>query len=90
MIELKNINLTGISIGEQVKKVNEELEELSNATCDYMIEETEENKSHVIEEYFDLLQSALGMLDKLGIKADEVMRHYSEHEEKLQSRPRKK
>jgi phosphoribosyl-ATP pyrophosphohydrolase len=89
-IQLKNINLKEISKNEQLKKVKEEFREFTDSMCDYMVDKTEENKNHFIEEYFDLVQSALGLLDKFGVPAKEVMKYYSLHEEKIKNRPREK
>lgn len=89
-IILTNINLTGISKNDQLKKVKEEFREFTDAMCEFICDETEENKNHFIDEYLDLLQSALGLLDKFGIKAEEVQAYYPKHLEKLKTRPRTK
>ena len=86
MIELKNIDLSKVSIREQFKKVIEEHEELIDALDG--LYKTEDTKEHVIEEYWDVVQAWLGVLDKYGINADEVMEGYSKHLKKLEHRPR--
>lgn len=53
-----------------------------------MICTTEETKAHAIEEYLDLVQSALGLLSVANITAQEVMEAYPKHLEKLKNRPR--
>lgn len=83
-IILRNIDLTGISILEQIDKVKEEEKE-------FMIAIETGDKENAIEELFDDVQSKLGLLEKrFGIKADEVMRAYDKHILKIQDRPRKK
>lgn len=79
-IELKNIDLSNITMGEQWDKVAEEDEEFrkSNRTL------------NIIEEFWDTVQARLGILQKVGIYADEVMKHYPEHLKKLENRPRTK
>jgi phosphoribosyl-ATP pyrophosphohydrolase len=88
-ILLKNINLTGISGNQQLKKVKEEFREFTDSMCQFIVNEGNmESKNHFIEEYFDLVQSALGLLERFGISADEVMREYPKHLEKIKNRPR--
>ena len=89
-IVLKNIDLTGITKVEQKNKIQEELREFEEAICEHIVYPTEKTKNHAIEEYFDLLQSALGQLEKEGITAEEVMKEYPKHLKKLEKRPRKK
>lgn len=89
-IELKNIDLTGISIKEQKDKVKEERYEFGKALNDYADNRTEKTKKHLIEEYYDMIQAPLGLLEKEGISAEEVQRGYPLHEKKLLKRPRKK
>lgn len=88
MVELKNIDLSKLSMQEQCKKVEEERKELIDALNGFYIEE--DTKEHVIEEYWDVVQAWLGVLDKYGITAKEVMEYYPKHLEKLEHRPRKK
>ena len=83
VIELRNIDLTGISILDQIYKVKEE-------EMEFMIAIELAEKENAIEEFFDDIQSKLGLLEKLfGIKADEVMERYPKHLEKIKNRPRK-
>ncbi|NFO86472.1 hypothetical protein FDC58_10580 [Clostridium botulinum] len=97
-IQLKNIDLTEINIVEQMNKSDEEKKELEDAILLYTtkksnnedMQEIENERKHVIEEFWDTVQSNLGVLDKLGIKAQEVMEGYQEHLVKLEDRPRVK
>ena len=83
-IELRNIDLSGISIKEQLEKANEEERELLDALAN-------RNKDNAIEEFWDCVQVRLGMLQiGLGITADEVMEGYQKHLEKIKNRPRGK
>lgn len=86
MIELKNIDLRKVSIIEQFKKVIEETGELIDALDGFYT--TEDVKEHVIEEFWDVVQAYLGVLDKYCISANEVMAGYSNHLEKIKNRPR--
>lgn len=89
-IVLKNIDLNDITIIQEVNKYDEETKEFNEAFYEYTVHENMENKDHLIEEYFDVLQSMLGLLDKLGITAQEVMQEYPKHLEKIKNRPRVK
>ncbi|WP_346905920.1 hypothetical protein [Clostridium sp.] len=83
MISLKNIQLEGITIDEQIQKVFEELHEFIQGAMWGGID-------NAIEEYFDVIQSGLGVLYKLGIDAEQVMKEYPKHLEKIKERPRRK
>lgn len=82
-IELKNINLEGITQGEQIQKVYEETDEFVQAILKH-------DATNAVEEYFDVLQAGLGALQKMGLSADYVMSQYGKHLEKIKLRPRSK
>lgn len=88
MIELKNIDLSKVTLCNQIKKSQEEDVELWEAIQDYEREKTEKNREHVIEEFWDRMQADLGVLYKLGISAYDVMLDYDKHIEKIKNRPR--
>ena len=81
-IELKNIDLKDITMEEQVAKINEEDEEFAVAIINYDLD-------NAIEEFYDCMQARLGLLEYLGVDAEDVMKAYPEHLEKLKNRPRK-
>jgi hypothetical protein len=90
-IELKDIDLTGISASTELSKMNEENREFEEAVFESLCNTSYENDKHAIEEFWDKVQSSLSYLTvTLGIKADEVMEHYQFHLEKIKNRPRKK
>ncbi len=97
-IILQNIDLTGITLFDELNKLAEERAEFKDAILVYMTiktsskdgEEIEECKNHIIEEFWDTMQVKLGVLDKLGITAQEVMQGYPKHLEKIKNRPRVK
>lgn len=82
-IELKNINLEGITQQEQIQKVYEETDEFVQAII-------KGDVTNTIEEYFDVLQSGLGALQKMGLSAEYIMSQYGKHLEKIKLRPRSK
>lgn len=83
LIELKNINLEGITIKQQIQKIHEEVDEFVQAILKH-------DATNSIEEYFDVLQSGLGALQKMGLSAEYVMSQYTKHLEKIKDRPRVK
>lgn len=95
-IVLKNIDLSGIDKLQQLKKTREELKELRDALIEDEFysnvndEDKKEIKEHIIEEFWDVVQVHLGLLEKHGIKAEEVQAYYPKHLEKLNHRPRNK
>lgn len=85
-IVLKNIDLSKVSLNGQSKKVVEEDNEFFEA-----LQELEYNgigQGHVIEEFWDVVQSRIGLLEKHGISAECVMAGYCNHLEKIKDRPR--
>jgi len=83
MIELKNINLEGITLIQQVDKAYEEVDEFEKAVLKH-------DATNSVEEFFDVVQSCLGALQKMGLDADYVMSQYPKHLEKIKDRPRVK
>jgi phosphoribosyl-ATP pyrophosphohydrolase len=83
-IKLKNIDLTRISEEEQWNKIAEE-------NTEFFLALNNKDKANSIEEFWDCMQVRLGMLQiRLGITAEEVMKEYPKHLEKLKYRPRRK
>ena len=90
-IELKNIDLTGVTLSTERLKISEEDKEFEDAVFECLCNPIEENKVHAIEEFWDCVQVRLSYLElALKINAQEVMEGYSEHLKKLEHRPRKK
>ena len=87
-IQLKNIDLSSVKPNEQMKKFNEEVEEFIIAVEEhnYMALKC---KSHMIEEFWDVVQSGLGLLHFEGVEADEVMQGYGKHLLKMEQRGNK-
>ena len=83
-IELKNIDLSGISIKKQMCKVMEEDTEFLRAL-------NSKNKKGIVEEIWDTFQVRIGLAYiKCGVTAKEIMEGYPIHLEKLPYRPRTK
>lgn len=90
-ITLRNIDVSDITLEEQIDKLHEERHEFEMAVLEALVDRNYEHDKHAIEELLDEFQAGLSYLYKtLGITAQEVMDHYYLHEEKLKQRPRKK
>lgn len=101
-IQLKNIDLTGYTYGQQLSKINEEYKEFIDAVEEYRyylsLSETDHTvsedtlykaESHMIEEYYDLMQAGLGVISFEGVEAEEVMQGYDKHLSKMEQRGNK-
>lgn len=82
-ISLKNLDLKQITWAEQFDKIAEEDEEFEES----IFYGTSSDK---IEEFWDTVQSRLGLLQMDGINSNEVMNGYYKHLEKIKNRPRNK
>ena len=90
-ITLRNIDVSDITLEDQIDKLHEERHEFEMAVLEALVDRNYEHDKHAIEELLDEFQAGLSYLYKtLGITAQEVMDHYYLHEEKLKLRPRKK
>lgn len=82
MIELKNIDLTGVKMQEQLEKVVEEDREFIQA----LVKGTDEE---LIEELCDKFQAAIGLVERVrGITVKDIEKYWPTHLEKLKNRPR--
>jgi hypothetical protein len=82
-VELKNIDLNETTLMNQLKKVKEENEGFETAIIRNDI-------NNAIEEFWDKVQSSLGALEKIGIKADIIIQDYPKHLEKIKNRLKEK
>lgn len=56
------------TVTEQMMKVTEEQAEFIGVVAKFEAESgTNEEKEHIIEEFFDMIQASLGLLDKMGL-----------------------
>lgn len=87
MIELKNIDLSKVSEEEQLKKLYEEFDEVACIATDNDM--WDNSFEHFTEEILDLFQVCIGLAEKKYRKsAEDIMREYPKHLEKLKNRPR--
>ncbi|OPJ62062.1 DUF3850 domain-containing protein [Clostridium chromiireducens] len=78
-VELKNTGGNETTLINQLRKVEEENDEFETAIIKNDI-------NNAIEEFWDKVQSSLGALEKIGIKADIVIEDYQKHLDKIRNR----
>ena len=89
-IELRNIDLTGLTLIDEMNKAEEERKELYEAIVEYGYYPTTESKKHLLEEVCDNIQVILSELKTVGIDIQEIVEYWNtEHLRKIQLRPRK-
>ena len=91
MIQLKNIDLSNLTLADEQLKDVEEKEEFVAALLLYLHHKTDDNKKHLIEETCDRIQVLLSYLGIIDIEPEEIAEYWNtEHLEKLKNRPRNK
>ena len=89
-IELRNIDLTGLTLIDEMNKAEEERKELYEAIVEYGYYQTTESKKHLLEESCDNIQVILSELKTIGIDIQEIVDYWNtEHLRKILLRPRK-
>ena len=89
-IELRNIDLTGLTLIDEMNKAEEERKELYEAIVEYGYYPGTESRNHVKEEACDNIQVILSELKTVGIDIQEIVEYWNtEHLRKIQFRPRK-
>ena len=89
-IVLKNIDLSEVSSSKQLDKFLEETNEFKEALIEFHnVKADGDVKAHAIEEFWDMVQASLGLLQKEGINAEEVMAEYPKHLKKMEERGNK-
>ena len=89
-IELRNIDLTGLTLIDEMNKAEEERKELYEAIVEYGYYQETESKKQLLEESCDNIQVILSELKTVGIDIQEIVEYWNtEHLRKIQLRPRK-
>ena len=89
-IELRNIELTGLTLIDEMNKAEEERKELYEAIVKYGYYPGTESKKHLLEESCDNIQVILSELKTVGIDIQEIVEYWNtEHLSKIKLRPRK-
>ena len=99
MVELKNIDLTGLTLMDELNKADEETKEFKDAVHEHLYLKNDnwsqkainESIEHIKEEFCDVVQSHLSVIKILGIDIQEISEYWNTvHNEKIKSRPRTK
>ena len=89
-IELRNIDLTGLTLIDEINKAEEEQKELYEAIVEYGYYTSLETEKHLLEEACDNIQVMLSILKTVGIDIQEIVSYWNtEHLRKIKLRPRK-
>ena len=89
-IELRNIDLTGLTLIDEMNKAEEEQKELYEAIVEYGYYTSLETEKHLLEEACDNIQVMLSILKTVGIDIQEIVSYWNtEHLRKIKLRPRK-
>lgn len=91
-IQLKNIDLQGLTIEHEILKSDEENEELNAAIDDYLNNPCEDTKNHLLEEICDNIQVQLSKLTVLKIDLKEFINYWNNEHliNKIPNRPQNK
>ena len=90
-IQIKNINLSGLTLIDELHKDDEERREFFEALITYLHDRKEESKNHLLEETCDRIQVLFSALKTIGIESEELAVYWnSKHLEKIKNRPRDK
>ena len=90
-IKLKNIDLTGLTLVDELEKAEEEEKELKLALLAYLTDRNEISREHLLEELCDTIQVKLSIAKSIDIDIEEIVSYWNtKHLEKIKDRPRKK
>ena len=86
-MELRNIDLAGLTLIDEMNKAEEERKELYQAIVEYGYYPGTESKKHLLEEACDNVQVLLSELKTVGIDVREIVEYWNtEHLRKIQLR----
>ena len=87
-ITLKNVDTRDKTLIDQIEKVIEDGEEFTKAVVNYVLEPVNKEvvcKEDTIKAFWNMVQTSLGLLNKIDVDADEVMEYYNtEYLEKIE------
>ena len=89
-IRLKNINLTGLTLVDELVKAEEEEKEFKEALLGYLYDKNDISREHLLEELCDTIQVKLSTMKTIDIDIEEIVSYWNtKHLEKIKNRPRK-
>jgi len=90
-IELRNINLTGLTLVDELEKAEEEDKEFKQALLGYLYDKHDISREHLLEELCDTIQVKLSTMKTIDIDIEEIVGYWNtKHLEKIKDRPREK
>ena len=89
-IELRNIDLTGLTLVDELVKADEEEKEFREALIAYLYDKHEISREHLLEELCDTIQVKLSVMKTIDIDINVIADYWNtKHLEKIKNRPRK-
>ena len=85
-ITLKNVDTRDKTLIDQIEKVIEDGEELTKTVVNYVLGPVNRNvvcKEDTIKAFWDMVQTGLGVLQKIDVDAEEIMEYYNKNLDKL-------
>ena len=85
-ITLKNVDTSDKTLIDQIEKVIEDGEELTKTVVNYVLGPVNRNvvcKEDTIKAFWDMVQTGLGVLQKIDVDAEEIMEYYNKNLDKL-------
>lgn len=90
-VNLKNIDITGLTLVDELVKAEEEEKEFQQALIAYLYDTNGISREHLLEELCDTIQVKLSIMKTIDIDIEEIVEYWnSKHLEKLKNRPREK
>ena len=84
-IELRNINLEGLTLVDELEKAEEEEKEFIQALVGYLYDKHEVSRNHLLEELCDTIQVKLSTLKVIDIDIPEIVDYWNtKHLEKIE------
>ena len=85
-ITLKNVDTSDKTLIDQIEKVIEDGEELTKTVVNYVLGPVNRDvvcKEDTIKAFWDMVQTGLGVLQKIDVDAEEIMEYYNKNLDKL-------
>lgn len=89
-IELRNIDLKGLTLVDELVKAEEEEKEFKEALVGYLYDKHEISREHILEELCDTIQVKLSVMKTIDIDIETITDYWNtKHLEKIKLRPKK-
>ena len=81
-ITLKNVDTRDKTLLDQIEKVIEDGEEFTKTVVNYVLEPVNRevvSKEDTIKAFWEMVQTGLGLLNKIDVDAEEIMEYYNKN-----------